>query len=245
MDRTATGGEVSVLDPGDFGPVTISKGLTINGGNLLAGVSADLTNGITVNAPATDTVILRGLHVTGHGSGLNGIRYLSGKMLVVEDCRIGSFTQNGIDVALNGPGKLSVIRTSVTGGANGIRIFSTGGRVTAMLSAVSVRNAGTGIDTVYGSTHLSKSVISGNSNFGIYAEGGTLNVEDVVLMGNSVAAQSQQGATLRVANSELYENMTGFGCGGGIIATLGNNRKGGNVAGVVAVCAPNSVIATQ
>ena len=41
-------------------------------------------------------------------------------------------------------------------------------------------------------------------------------------------------------------NKTGFACGGGgSLATAANNRKAGNVGGVVAVCAPNATIIVQ
>lgn len=245
ISKTSAGGEISVLDSGGFGAVTITKSITLNGGGWLASILPGPTHAVTVNALATDTVILRGLSLSGAGSGLNGIRYLTGKMLVVEDCKIDNFTQNGIDVALTGAGRLIVSRTSVTGGANGVRVFSTTGRVTAMLSDVVVQNATNGIDAVYGSTHISKSVVSNNSGVGIYAEGGTLNAEDVILMGNSVAARSQSGAVLRISDSQLYENLTGFGCGGGTLASPGNNRKGGNTGGAVAACAPNATISLQ
>src|SRR5947207_6717399 len=80
ISKTATGGEISVLDPGGFGAVTIGKGITINGTGTLAGILNSLgVNGIVVNAPATDTVIIREVSINGAGTGANGIRYLAGK----------------------------------------------------------------------------------------------------------------------------------------------------------------------
>lgn len=38
ISKTATNGEISVLDPGGFGVVTITKGITINGTGTLAGI---------------------------------------------------------------------------------------------------------------------------------------------------------------------------------------------------------------
>src|SRR5213078_5320704 len=80
ISKTATGGEISVLDPGGFGAVTIGKGITINGTGTLAGILNSLgVNGIVVNAPAPDTVIIREVSINGAGTGANGIRYLAGK----------------------------------------------------------------------------------------------------------------------------------------------------------------------
>src|SRR5947209_8496513 len=103
ISKTAAGGEIDALDPGGFGAVTITKSITIDGGGgQVASVLVAGTNGIVVQANAqTDVVILRNLRINGIGSGLNGIRFLSGKDLNVENCYIFGFTQNGIDVALN------------------------------------------------------------------------------------------------------------------------------------------------
>src|ERR1043165_6617843 len=58
ISKTANGGEISVLDPGGYGAVTIGKGLTINGTGTLAGILNSVgANGIVVNAPATSTII--------------------------------------------------------------------------------------------------------------------------------------------------------------------------------------------
>ena len=48
MSKTAPGGEISVLDAGGFGSVTITKSITINGGGYLAGILGSGTNGVNV-----------------------------------------------------------------------------------------------------------------------------------------------------------------------------------------------------
>ena len=101
ISKTAAGGEIDVLDSGDFGTVTITKAITIDGGTQIASVMASGTNGIVVQAGPNDVVILRNLRINGIGTGINGIRFLSGKDLNVENCYIFGFTTNGIDVALN------------------------------------------------------------------------------------------------------------------------------------------------
>src|SRR5947207_7356853 len=54
ISKTATGGEIDVLDPGGFGAVTITKSITLDGGGFIAGVLVSGTNGIVVNAAAMD-----------------------------------------------------------------------------------------------------------------------------------------------------------------------------------------------
>src|SRR5215471_10586502 len=86
ISKTAQGGEIDALDPGGFGALTITKAITIDGGGgQVASVLVSGTNGIVVQAGASDVVILRNLRINGiSGSGnggFNGIRFLSGKSL--------------------------------------------------------------------------------------------------------------------------------------------------------------------
>src|SRR4051794_20127750 len=56
ISKTATGGEISVLDPGGFGGVTITKAITLNGEGTLASILVAGVNGIIVNAPSNAVV---------------------------------------------------------------------------------------------------------------------------------------------------------------------------------------------
>jgi Divergent InlB B-repeat domain/FG-GAP repeat len=66
ISKTKAGGEIDVLDPGGYGPVTITKSITIDGKGM-ASILASGTDGITVNAGSTDVVILRNLNINGAG----------------------------------------------------------------------------------------------------------------------------------------------------------------------------------
>src|SRR5690242_3697373 len=74
ISKTASGGEINVLDPGGFGAVTITKSITISSEGFEAGVLVSGTNGIVISAGAGDIVILRGLDIEGLGTGLSGIK---------------------------------------------------------------------------------------------------------------------------------------------------------------------------
>ncbi len=99
ISKTATGGEINVLDPGGFGGVTITKSITISSEGFEAGVLVSGTNAIIVNAPNTAVVVLRGLDIEGLGTGLAGIKVLAAGAVHVEKCTINNFTQLGIDFA--------------------------------------------------------------------------------------------------------------------------------------------------
>src|SRR5918992_1381822 len=64
ISKTAANGEISTLDPGGFGTVTITKSITIDGttGQGYSSILAAGTNGVNVNDGATatpQTIIVR------------------------------------------------------------------------------------------------------------------------------------------------------------------------------------------
>src|SRR6478735_7958431 len=50
ISKTAAKGEISVLDPGGYGAVTITKAITISGDGTLAGILNSLTNGVIISS---------------------------------------------------------------------------------------------------------------------------------------------------------------------------------------------------
>src|SRR5438105_5530674 len=61
---TDAGGEIIVLDAAGYGPVTINKSVSIiSPPGVYAGISPTSSNGIDVNAGASDKVVLRGLTI--------------------------------------------------------------------------------------------------------------------------------------------------------------------------------------
>jgi hypothetical protein len=92
--KTAGDGIINCLDPGGFGPLTITKSITIDCQNTQAGVLAAGQNGITIDA-AGIVVRLRGLSIDGVGTGLVGVNFTQGARLYIEKCKIFGF-QAGI-----------------------------------------------------------------------------------------------------------------------------------------------------
>jgi len=206
ISKTAAGGEIDALDPGGFGAVTITKAITIDGGGgPLVSVLVSGTNGIVVQAAATDVVILRNISINGIGTGINGIRFLAGKALIVENCQIFGFTTNGIDIALGADGStVSVKDTNISNvGGDGIKATTTVGRV-----AVSVEN--TRVDLATGS--------------GVHASNHAR-----IMMNNSVAERSGTGglaesanndAQLAVTSSRIVHNTNGLTSGPGVVGVI-------------------------
>jgi hypothetical protein len=119
ISKTATGGEIDVLDPGGFGAVTITKALTIDGGGQLASVPASGINAIVVQAGAGN-VILRNLSVNGFGTGQSGIVFTSGASLIVENCKIFGFASNGVSVTpASGTSNIAILNTTLANNNKG------------------------------------------------------------------------------------------------------------------------------
>lgn len=237
ISKTAAGGEISVLDPGGFGAVTITKSITISGDGTLAGILAAGTNGVIVNAGANDTVVLRNLSIHGAGTGLNGIRYLAGRALRVEKCSISGFTNRGIDVVFTGTGSgaLTVVDTSVANvGVVGIRVDNSVGASSpsALLDNVQISKSTIGFDVLKsGVATISNSSVSDVTNQAVVAENSAVvNATDCVLTRNGTGiAAFNAGSTIRISNSSIFNNTVGVSvAGGGIGDTFGNNAVFGN-----------------
>lgn len=234
ISKTAAGGEISVLDPGGFGAVTITKAITIDGDGTLAGILAAGTNGIIVNAGVNDVVIIRGLSINGANSGLSGIRYLAGKHLHVENCTIYDFLSFGIEGANAATGEMSIADCSFTKVGIGIRVSSAAGNLVS-IDNVRLNRNNFGIDTLGGVTNVFRSVISETnqtaSSAGLAAEGASiLNVSNCLVTNNSIGMEAfTPGSTLRFSNCTVHKNTTGvFVAAGATGDRFGNSAVFGN-----------------
>jgi hypothetical protein len=98
ISKTAAQGEIDALDPGPFGAVTITKAITLAAdGELASTLASGGTSGIVISAGVNDEVTIRGIEVQGVGTGIHGIRFVTGKALHVVKCAISQFTTNGIE----------------------------------------------------------------------------------------------------------------------------------------------------
>ncbi len=258
ISKTAVHGEISTLDPGGFGAVTITKSITIEGtqgqgyGSILhaatTGVSIAFDN-FTAAGEAQKSVRLRNLNINGSGgsggnasSGIRSIRISggvasAGSEVFVEDCVLDGSNAGvgrGIEDVRSGGGRLIVTNTTVRNmSGTGIVIFPSAGgtRIDAAIDNVRVHNCAFGIVASSGARMIvSNSVISNNTNHGLGVEG------------------PFGAAEMQVTNSRVSNNGTGLlqAAGGtmrvansdivfntangtsGTINSFGNNRFAGN-----------------
>jgi len=191
--KTAPGGRILVLDTGDYGPVTITKSLTLEAPDgVYAEVAATNDDGITVNAGTGERVILRGLTVRGPGDA--GIIALSFGELVVERCVVHGFTNSGI--ATLSPGSNAEIKDTI--------VRDCGGGIEAGLTA-----AGTEVMTIE-HCQIENTRVGGAVSV---AQGARVTVRDTSvsdnLFGFTAASVAGRAAELTIENSLASETHAG------------------------------------
>jgi hypothetical protein len=210
ISKTANKGEISVLDPGGFGTVTITKSITINGEGTLAGVLSAGTNGINVNDSATATpdtieVNLRYLSINGAGTGLDGIKFISGKKLSIEHCLIQNVTGDGIEVTTSTPNTTGGAFLSVTDtrieqtGAVGLNIAPANGPVNIKMDNVNQFRSAT--------------------NSGLFLSGDIrANISNSSFSGNHAGA----GVVLALTADTMLDHVRAVGNGTGVLNNNGS-----------------------
>ena len=123
IDQAAAGAEVVIVSSGGYGGATITKSISVN---APTGVVAFVGRTITVNIASTDTVTLRGLSMNGAVFGdANGIEFIAGGTLNVENTVISAFSAHGIKDKAWGS-KLWVNNCDVKKASNGIFVSGPG-----------------------------------------------------------------------------------------------------------------------
>ena len=245
--KTTDKGEIDCIDPGSYGTVLLTKNITIDGKGTMASILATNTNGVVVNdtmmaTPQTIVVVLRNLTISGGGTGLDGIRFLGGKALQVENCVISGFGGNGtnsdgIDVALTGLAagnqdvKVSNTLISNNTGA-GIRASNTaaGGAVlvTVGASRFDANNIGF-LSSTSCSAQISNTDFTLHTDSGLSVGAGTLAVDvtasHFVSNANGITSAA---STTRIGGCSLLGNGVGINFTGGTVQSFGDNMVKGN-----------------
>jgi hypothetical protein len=237
ISKTAAGGEINVLDSAGYGAVTITKAITINGDGAMASVLVSGTNGIVVQAGANDVVVLRNIHFVGLGTGLNGIRFLSGGELHVEHCEIRGFTQQGIDVAPSTNANVYVSNSELRDNAGGAIYVHPGASwsVDAMIDRVLMQGNGRGVRAEDGSRVVVRNSTATGGTYNAFVALATSRAVDLTIsdsvasMNGAVGVYSGALATVKISDLLVTGNNVGLQSAGGAIVSFGNNSVKGNV----------------
>lgn len=248
ITQVSAGGEIIVLETGGYGPVTINKAVTINAPDgIIAFVHPPSGDAITINAGATDTVILRGLTLNG-GSG-NGITTNTVGQLFVEHCTITGYSFGGLQFTAPG-GTLFMNDDDVREcGISAVLVQSSGSPARADIRDSSFVGNFDGVAAgVGGVVAVMDSVAMDNSNTGFLATSSAGGVADMTLshvqaVSNGVGLQAFTfngggTATLHVSDSVVTQNTTGVAAtltGSTVIGSSpGTNLVAGNTTDGIA-----------
>lgn len=216
ISKTAAGGEINCLDSAGFGTLTIVKAISIYCEGVVGGVLAAGTNGINVNAAATDHVVLRGLDIDGFGTGLKGVNVLQAASVVIEHCFIRNFNSAaGVGVFVNPANfnSMLVIRDSIishngtAADGAGVSINTNGGSSRSTINNTSIHKNFVGL-SVQGTSNsqINNSNISENLSTGLFLAG---------------------AAGARIGRSMIVNNL-GAATSGSVLSYLDNQINGNN-----------------
>jgi hypothetical protein len=235
ISRTAAGGEIDAIDPAGYGTLTITKSITVDGGGSLASVLATSgANGFVINAGPNDVISLRNLSINGIGTGANGIRFLAGKSLHVENVIIAHVTTDGIDVNLTATGDVTVLNTVIRDcGATGVSLTGSA-QVNATLVNVQTEKCANGVSAGANvRAAIAESTMSLNSQVGLFGVGPNteVNVDRCTIAFNNVGVESGlAAAVIKLTGNSITDNGTGILRMAGQINGFGTNIVFGNAS---------------
>jgi hypothetical protein len=205
--QTVSSGIIAALDPGKYGPLTITMPITVDGYGWAAITGTASSYAIDVNT--SGLVRLRGLILNGALASDNGIRVESTSTGTVEifDCDISAFEGTGIQIVPAAATSVIISNTIVTGIGNdfsgaAVALDSVGGSINAVLDHVTLADSYTGlyVQALPSSgpiiATVSNSQIDNNSSVGINEGGGDSNDGVSVVLRNVVINQTPIGVQL-------------------------------------------------
>jgi hypothetical protein len=243
------GGEIVVQDSGGYSTgFTISQSVTIDAAGFNASViSTDNSDLCTINAGASDRVVLRGISFHGAGVGTSAIAAARVGSLYVEHCSIAEFTAYGVSMP-NG-GNLWVTDTDVrkcsfegvgvrTNGATAANLVAHDSRFTECGSGVLLGATGTGTATGWLSNCTASLCSDGFVVDSFSSVSADLMLSDCRAFGNTtglfVGTVKTGNATMRIDNCVVTQNAIGVrtvGSGFGLPSVLGTSLGTNSISG--------------
>jgi hypothetical protein len=249
LANTTAGGIITAKDAGDFGAMTISQSVTIDGANMGSVGFAGDSEGIYISGSSAINVVIHNLTIDGQGTGSNGIYFTGSGSLTVDNCKIEGFTLIGIGFGSGGV-ENAVITNTVIDGANvatlGVRTFQSSPLATpndtVALDHVTIK--GMTIAAVFsrdGTMQITNSVLT-QSTVGVEVDtSAVISVANTAITSNTVGVCSYTGSKIRLDMNDIYDNPTAISDCGGQLKTSGTNRTSGTIS-ATAVEISNSVL---
>jgi hypothetical protein len=232
ISKTATGGEISVLDPGGFGTLTITKSITLNGDGTLAGILSSLASqailvNITTNL-ASDKVVIRSISINGAGNGVKGVRVIDGQEVILDNVTISGLTDAAVDVAQSQSFSLFLNNVRISKALVGVRTQTTVGTVAGAFENVNIDGMSShGVECVNNTSMAFRNLETtkcGGSGVRSGGAGVDLSIMDSLSSGNNIGYDGAAGI-IRITNCGMFYNNTNLA---GSVATGGNNKSASN-----------------
>ena len=202
-NNTVAGGEVDIINSGDFGPVAITKSISIvndTAGEASVVQPAAGASAISINTGPSGVVHLRGLNIDGRNSAAFGVVISSAATVDIVGCVARRFVNHGIFHGASTGSKVLIDRTITSENANGIVIRPT------MSTFVTI----------------TRSTMANNSSFGLYVNGALAPQVATVATSvvDSAATRNQQGfhavtgatqATTKLALNNVMASANAYG----------------------------------
>jgi hypothetical protein len=244
ISKTAAGGEINALDPAGYGPVTITKSITIDGGRAFASILAANVNGIIINGPSI-TVNLRNLSIDGfNGTTGNGIRILQASAVNIDNVSLMNFAGTlpqgrGITIeTATSAVRVNIANSSIYNmNSHGIHSAPTAGNVILVVDNVSVARGGASAIDLRENTaaSINRSALTNNRNgAGVMLEltTATATISNSLLANNAIGvgtAAAGGAPSAFIYGDTITGNTTaGLQISSGTITSLSNNIIRGN-----------------
>jgi Putative Ig domain/Divergent InlB B-repeat domain len=251
LTLTQPTGIIAALDPGKYGPLTITYPVTVNGNGWAAITAPAQGNGITISADVGN-VILTGLEVDGAGAAYNGIVFNSSASLTVSNCIVKDFISangtsgNGIMIApITGSVDFTIVNTvALNNGSAGIHYLPASGSAAATGAidhVIAANNAiGIAVDLSAASggsaaVTISNSVANNNTDDGIVTASATGTVTVTAdrdeISSNGTGVGVGANTTVLLSRSVIAKNSVYGVSNSGTTGSSNDNRIAGNGSG--------------
>jgi len=241
ITAVAAGGEVVALESAGYGPVTITKSVTIVApAGVHAAIAPASGAAITVSSAGSDHVVVRNLYLNSQGASF-GIDVDTVAALYVESCVVSGFSDTGIRFDPTTVGARLYVSDSIFRRSSSYGIYIADGAegafsLRATIDAVrlhghdiavyvqdaeatirdSVASGGgsVGFTTAFDSKVMIENSVSASNGWGFYAElGGVMIMTRCAATSNSEygVLAEDTGSTVYVSDSTIAGNATGVG----------------------------------
>jgi hypothetical protein len=201
-------GEIDVLDPAGYGPLTITHGISVQAhgfGGITQTGSCATCAAITVSVTTSDPVTLNGLLIDGAGTGNYGINITSGPSVQILNSVVRHFQ---IGIVANGSNLLVEDTIASDNRTTGISVAPSVANAKATLNRITANNNHVGVSNNGNDMTIANSVMSNNSSTGL--GNGNLAITWIakdVISGNSTGV-SAGGTVNSYGDNYINDNTT-------------------------------------